>query len=71
MMIIIIVIILIIILLIMIITMIIMIGALFTIMDRLTYLLAMVGVSLSFETIQKSALLGSAHILRKLLEIKR
>ena len=51
--------------------MIIMIGALFTIMDRLTYLLAMVGVSLSFETIQKSALLGSAHILRKLLEIKR
>ena len=30
----------------------------------------MVGVSLSFETIQKSALLGSAHILRKVLEIK-
>ena len=41
-----------------------------TITDRLTSFLAMVGVSLSFETIQKSALLESAHILRKVLEIK-
>ena len=46
------------------------IRALGTITDRLTSFLAMVGVSLSFETIQKSALLGSAHILRKVLEIK-
>ena len=46
------------------------IGALGTITCRLTPFLAMVGVSLSFETIQKSALLGSAHILRKVLEIK-
>ena len=46
------------------------IGALGTITDRLTSFLAMVGVSLAFETIQKSALLGSAHILRKVLEIK-
>ena len=44
------------------------IGALGTITDRLTSFLAMVGVSLAFETIQKSALLGSAHILRKVLE---
>ena len=44
------------------------IGALGTITDLLTYFLAMVGVSLSFETIQMSALLGSAHILRKVLE---
>ena len=35
-----------------------------------TPFLAMVGVSLSFETIQRSALLGSWHILRKVLEIK-
>ena len=48
------------------------IGALGTITDRLTSFLAMVGVLLSFETIQKSALLGSAQriILRKVLEIK-
>ena len=46
------------------------VGASGTITDRLTSFLAMVGVSLSFETIQKSALLGSAHILRKVLEIK-
>ena len=46
------------------------IGALGIITDRLTSFLAMVGVSLSFETIQKSALLGSAHILRKVLDIK-
>ena len=46
------------------------IGALGTISDRFTSFLAMVGVSLSFETIQRSALLGSAHILRKVLEIE-
>ena len=46
------------------------IGALDTITDCLTFLLAMVRVSFSFETIQKSALLGSAHILRKVLDIK-
>ena len=46
------------------------IGALGTITNRLISFLAMVAVSLSFETIQKSALLGSAHILRKVLEIK-
>ena len=46
------------------------IGALSTIKDRLMSFLVMVGVSLSFETIQKSALLGSAHILRKVLGIK-
>ena len=46
------------------------IRALGTIAAHLTPFLAMVGVSLSFETIQKSALLGSAHILRKVLEIK-
>ena len=46
------------------------IGALGTITNRLTFFLAMVGVSLSFETIQKTALLGLAHILRKVLEIK-
>ena len=38
-------------------------GAIIT--DRLTSYLAMVGVSLSFETTQKSALLESAHILRR------
>ena len=46
------------------------IGALGTIAVHLTSFLTMVEVSLSFETIQKSALLGSAHILRKVLEIK-
>ena len=48
------------------------IEALGTITDPLTSFLAMVGVSFSFETIQKkSALLGSAqNILRKVLEIK-
>ena len=46
------------------------IGALGTITDRLTSFLCMVVVSLAFETIQKSALLGSWHILRKVLEIK-
>ena len=46
------------------------IRALGTITDHLRSFLAMVGVSLSFETIQKSALLGSAHVLRKVLEIK-
>jgi hypothetical protein len=46
------------------------IGALGTITDRLTSYLAMLGVTLSFETIQKSALLGTARILRKVLEIK-
>ena len=46
------------------------IGALGTITDRLTPFLSMLGVTLSFETIQKSALLGTAHILRKVLEKK-
>lgn len=46
------------------------IGALGTITEQLTSYLAMLGVTLSFETIQKSALLGTAHILRKVLEIK-
>ena len=38
--------------------------------DRLASFLAMVGVLLSFETFQKSALLGSSHILRKVLETR-
>ena len=46
------------------------IGALGTITDRFRSFLVTVRVSLSFETIQKSALLGSAHILRKELKIK-
>ena len=46
------------------------IGAQDTITDCLTSFLAMVRVSLFFETIQMSALLGSTHILRKVLEIK-
>lgn len=46
------------------------IGDLGTITDRLTPFLSMLGVTLSFETIQKSALLGTAHILRKVLEKK-
>lgn len=46
------------------------IGSLGTITDRLTPFLSMLGVTLSFETIQKSALLGTAHILRKVLEKK-
>ena len=46
------------------------IGALGTITDCLTDFLAMVGVSLSFDTIQKSALLGSAHILREVYRVQ-
>ena len=46
------------------------IGALGTITERLVPYLARRGVELSFETIQKSALLGSARILRKVLEKK-
>ena len=46
------------------------IGAQDTITDCLTSFLAMVRLSLSLETIQKSTLLGSAHILKKVLEIK-
>ena len=45
-------------------------GALGTITDHLTTFLAMVRVSLSFETIQKPALLGSAHILRKVRDLQ-
>lgn len=44
------------------------IGALATIIERLVPYLAMLGVNLSFEAIQKAALLGSAHSLRKVLE---
>ena len=36
----------------------------------LIIIMVVVGLSLSFETIQKSALLGSVHILGKVLEIK-
>ena len=46
------------------------IGALGMIKDRLIPFLAMLGVTLSFKTIQKSALLRTAHILRKVLEKK-
>ena len=46
------------------------IGALGMITDRIISFLAMLGVTLSFETIQKSALLGTVHILRKVLEKK-
>lgn len=46
------------------------VGALGTITEKLVPYLASLGVSLSFETIQKAGLLGSAHILRKVLEIK-
>ena len=44
------------------------IGALGTISHRLTSYLALVGADLSFETIQKSAILGTAFILRKALQ---
>ena len=43
------------------------IGALGTISMRHIAYLAEVGVSMSFETIQKTAILGTAHILRKAL----
>lgn len=46
------------------------IDALGTITDQLTPFLSMLGVTLSFETIQKSALLGTGHILRRMLEKK-
>ena len=44
------------------------IGALGTISSRLIPYLAEIGVQLSFETIQKTALLGTAQILRKALQ---
>ena len=46
------------------------VGALGTITERLRPFLAMLGIAVSFETIQKASLLGTAHILRKVLEIK-
>ena len=46
------------------------IGDLGTIMDQLTLLLSMLGVTLSFDTTQKTVLLGTTHILRKVLEKK-
>ena len=42
-------------------------GALGTITNKLTYYFKLIGVNISFETIQKSALLGSGFILRKVL----
>ena len=44
------------------------VGALGTISNRLISYLAEVGADMSFETIQKSALLGTAQILRKTLQ---
>ena len=44
------------------------IGALGTISSRLIPYLAEIGVQFSFETIQKTALLGTAQILRKALQ---
>ena len=44
------------------------IGALGAISDRLISYLAEIGAELSFETIQKTALLGTAQILRKNLQ---
>ena len=46
----------------------IMIGALGTISNRHLSYLAEVGANMSFEKIQKSAILGTAHILRKALQ---
>lgn len=46
------------------------IGALGTVPTRLTSFLGIMGINLSVETIQKSAILGSARILRKVLECK-
>ena len=46
------------------------IGDLGTIIDQLTLLLSMLGVTLSFDTTQKTVLLGTTHILRKVLEKK-
>lgn len=45
------------------------IGALGTVTPRLRAYLALLEVDISFETIQKASLLGSARILRKVLEI--
>ena len=44
------------------------IGALGTITNKLTNYFKLIGVNISFETIKKSALLGSGFILRKVLE---
>jgi hypothetical protein len=44
------------------------VGALGTIPKRLSSFLALLDINLSVETIQKSALLGTARILRKVLE---
>ena len=41
------------------------IGDLGTIIDQLTLLLSMLGVTLSFDTTQKTVLLGTTHTLRK------
>ena len=46
------------------------IGALGTVPTRLTSFLGMMGINLSVETIQKSAILGLTRILRKVLECK-
>ena len=46
------------------------IGALGTITNKLTNYLKLIGVNISFEKIQKSALLGSGFILRKETKIK-
>ncbi|XP_063956582.1 uncharacterized protein LOC135154374 [Lytechinus pictus] len=43
------------------------IGALGTVTTRHRSFLAVLGVEVSFETIQKASLLGTAHILRKVL----
>ena len=43
------------------------IGALGTITNKLPVYLALIGADLSFETIQKSAILGTGKILRKAL----
>ena len=47
------------------------VGALGTIPCRLSSYLALLDINLSIETIQKSAILGSARILRQVLEIKQ
>ena len=46
------------------------VGALGTIATRLSAHLKMLDINLSIETIQKSAILGTARILRKVLEAR-
>ena len=46
------------------------VGALGTIPTRLSAHLKMLDMNLSVETIQKSAILGTARILRKVLEAR-